>query len=73
MRNDANRKVNCEAANINKTVSASVKQMEDIRYLETRQVLEGFAPESGTDCKAQAGKPGCLSEGAWRDAGAPRG
>ena len=40
MRNDVNRKVNCEAANINKTVSASVKQMEDIRYLETRQVLD---------------------------------
>ena len=28
-----NRKVNCETANINKTVSAAVKQMEDIRYI----------------------------------------
>ena len=44
MRNDVNRKVNCEAANINKTVSASVKQMEDIRYLETRQVLDHLPP-----------------------------
>ena len=34
MRNDVNRKVNCEAANINKTVNAAVRQMEDIRYLE---------------------------------------
>jgi len=34
MRNNVNRKVNCETANINKTVSASVKQMEDIRYIE---------------------------------------
>jgi hypothetical protein len=33
MRNTVNRKVNCETANINKTVSASVKQMEDITYL----------------------------------------
>ena len=30
MRNTVNRKVNCEMANINKTVSAAVKQIEDI-------------------------------------------
>ena len=30
MRNSINRKVNCETANINKTVNAAVKQMEDI-------------------------------------------
>lgn len=34
MRNSVNRRVNCEAANINKTVNAAVKQMEDIRYIE---------------------------------------
>ncbi len=33
MRNSVNRKVNCETANINKTVSAAVKQVEDIKYL----------------------------------------
>ena len=33
MRNTVNRKVNCEAANINKTVSAAVRQTDDIRYL----------------------------------------
>ena len=33
MRNTVNRKVNCEAANIHKTVSASVRQIEDIRYI----------------------------------------
>lgn len=33
MRNFVNRKVNCETANINKTVSAAVKQVEDITYL----------------------------------------
>ncbi len=31
MRNSVNRQVNCETANINKTVSAAVKQIEDIR------------------------------------------
>ena len=34
MRNSVNRKVNCETANINKTVSAAVKQLEDIKYIQ---------------------------------------
>ena len=46
MRNTVNRKVNCETANINKTVSAAVKQIEDIRYIEETKGLdklpEGF-------------------------------
>ena len=33
MRNSVNRKVNCETANLKKTVSASVKQIEDIKYI----------------------------------------
>ena len=39
MRNSVNRKVNCETANINKTVNAAVKQMEDIKKI--REVI-GF-------------------------------
>ena len=34
MRNSVNRKVNCETANINKTVNAAVKQMEDIKLIQ---------------------------------------
>lgn len=33
MRNSVNRRVNCETANINKTVSAAVKQLEDIEFI----------------------------------------
>ena len=33
MRNNVNRKVNCETANLNKTVSASLKQVEDIELI----------------------------------------
>lgn len=40
MRNTVNRKVNCETANINKTVSAAVKQIEDIRFLQETKGLE---------------------------------
>ncbi len=33
MRNNVNRKVNCETANLNKTITASVKQSEDIVFI----------------------------------------
>lgn len=34
MRNSINRRVNCEAANISKTVHASARQVEDIQYIK---------------------------------------
>ena len=34
MRSSVNRKVNCETANITKMINASVKQIEDIEYIE---------------------------------------
>lgn len=42
MRNSVNRKVNCETANINKTVNAAVKQIKDIRLLEEKVGLESL-------------------------------
>ena len=39
MRNSVNRQVNCETANINKTVSAAVKQTEDIQYIREHMGL----------------------------------
>lgn len=47
MRNAVNRKVNCETANIHKTVNAAVKQIEDIRYIRDTigfsELSEGLA------------------------------
>ena len=40
MRNTVNRKVNCETANINKTVAAAVKQIDDIRYIQETKGLD---------------------------------
>lgn len=40
MRNDVNRKVNCETANLNKTVEAAVKQIRDIEYIRDTAGLE---------------------------------
>jgi DNA-binding protein WhiA len=45
MRNSVNRQVNCETANINKTVSAAVKQLEDINYIKNTKGLESL-PEN---------------------------
>lgn len=45
MRNSVNRQVNCETANINKTVSAAVKQIEDIEYIRDTIGLENL-PEN---------------------------
>lgn len=45
VRNIINREVNCETANLNKTVSTSVKQIADIRYLMERGGLNTLSPE----------------------------
>ena len=45
LRNSVNRRVNCEAANIGKTVSASGKQINDILFLEEKGILRRL-PES---------------------------
>ena len=42
MRNSINRKVNCEAANLGKTISASVKQVEDIRFIKSTVGLDNI-------------------------------
>mgnify|MGYP003079865945 CR=1 FL=1 len=42
MRGSVNRQVNCETANINKTVSAAVKQMEDIIYIRDKAGLDSL-------------------------------
>lgn len=43
MRNDINRRVNCETANINKTVNAAYRQQEAIRLLQKQGILQGLA------------------------------
>ena len=48
MRNSVNRQVNCETANLNKTVSASVKQIEDITYIRETIGLDNL-PEGLRD------------------------
>lgn len=45
MRNSINRRVNCEAANITKTVNAATRQIEDIEYIREHYGFQNL-PES---------------------------
>lgn len=42
VRGDINRRVNCETANINKTVNASVRQIEAINYIQAHDGLHNL-------------------------------
>lgn len=43
VRNSVNRQVNCETANLNRTVSAAVKQIEDINYIKDTVGLDSLS------------------------------
>lgn len=45
MKNNVNRIVNCETANLNKTVDAAVSQIEDIKFLQKLNRLDELSPE----------------------------
>ena len=48
VRNDVNRRVNCETANIGKTVRAASKQVEDIRFLASQPGFDDLPEELKT-------------------------
>lgn len=45
MRNSVNRKVNCETANITKTVNAATRQIEDILFLKEKYGFQNLPPQ----------------------------
>ncbi len=45
MRNSVNRLVNCETANLNKTIDAAAKQIENIHYIESKVGLSSLPPK----------------------------
>ena len=50
MRNSVNRLVNCETANLNKTVSAAMKQVQSIQLIDEEIGLDNL-PDRLRDCK----------------------
>lgn len=44
MRNNVNRLVNCETANLNKTINAALKQIEDIKFIKKMKKFNELPP-----------------------------
>ena len=57
MRGNVNRQVNCETANINKTVSAALKQVDDIVYIRDTIGFESLPPGLLQIAQARLEKP----------------
>ncbi len=45
MKNKVNRKVNCETANLNKTIEAAIRQIEDIQLIKKRRKFQELPQE----------------------------
>ncbi len=69
IKNSANRQVNCDAANINKTVRAAARQVEDIRLIEREVGLSALTPQLRDMAEARLAHPeASLQElGDWLD------
>ena len=57
MRGGIQRRVNCETANINKTVSAAISQIEDITYIRDRLGFESLPDGLAQIARARLMKP----------------
>ena len=57
IRNNVNRKVNCETANLNKTVNSAVKQIEAIKLLEKKRKIRGVIRRNTRNCKTSYFSP----------------
>ena len=51
MRNSVNRLVNCETANLNKTISAAIRQVENIRFIDNTIGLDQVTGKIARSCK----------------------
>ena len=57
MRNSINRQVNCEAANLGKTISAAVKQVEYIKFISSKVGLDNIPESLAQIAKIRLGHP----------------
>ena len=57
MRNSINRKVNCETANISKTVNAAAKQIDDIQYIKEHYGFDNLADSLRQVAQLRLGYP----------------
>ena len=57
MKNNINRRVNCETANLNKIVDASFEQVNDIKYIISKNKFEKLTPEMKAVAQARLEHP----------------
>jgi DNA-binding protein WhiA len=57
VRNSINRQVNCETANIEKTVNAAARYIEDIQYIKEHQGFAGLPPKLRQTAEARLANP----------------
>jgi len=57
VRNNVNRKVNCETGNLTKTVNASIKQQESIAYISAHMGLESLSAPLREAAEARLSNP----------------
>lgn len=57
MRNKVNRIVNYETANMKKTITSSVKQIEDIKYIKSKKQFEKLSPKEQELAKVRLANP----------------
>ncbi len=57
LRNNVNRQVNCETANLKKTISAASRQREDILFLMECGEYDKLSPELKETCEARLREP----------------
>ena len=59
MRNSVNRRVNCEAANIDKTIKAATRQIDDINYLRETIGFEHLSDDLRMTAELRLAHPEC--------------
>jgi hypothetical protein len=59
MKNNVNRIVNCETANLNKTVNASVDQINDIKFIQEKNKFEEMSEDLKVIALARLENPDC--------------
>ena len=57
MKNNVNRRVNCETANLNKIVDASLEQVNDIKFIISKNKFEKLTPEMKEVAQARLDHP----------------
>lgn len=57
MKNNINRKVNCETANLNKTIDAAVNVIEDINYIKAKNKFDELGEQQKELCNLRIENP----------------